>query len=251
MNFLSYDLSYYALSALAVLITLTVHEYAHAYAAYKMGDPTAKNIGRLTLNPLKHLDPFGALCMLFFRIGWAKPVPINARNFKNPRRGFAISAFAGPLTNLIVAFFSAPIILVLYRPLASLLVSGNYNDFTFNLIYNTLLFFEFFYSVNIGIALFNLIPVPPLDGSRILGLLLPPKHYFAIMRHERTIYYVLLGWLFVGDLISDAILSLPFIASNQLLAIPAFCLSLSNILAFLRNGLSELIIGFWSLLPIF
>lgn len=245
------NLSYYALSALAVLITLTIHEYAHAYAAYKMGDPTAKNLGRLTLNPLKHLDPFGALCMLFFRIGWAKPVPINARNFKNPRRGFAISALAGPLVNLLIAFFSAPIFLVLYRLITSGVYGGNFNDFTFNLTYNTLIFFDFFYSVNIGIALFNLIPVPPLDGSRILGLLLPPKHYFAIMRHERTIYYVLLGWLFVGDLISDAILSLPFIASNQLLAIPAFCLSLTNILGFLRNGLSDLIIGFWSLFPIF
>ena len=245
------NLSDYALSALAVLITLTIHEYAHAYAAYKMGDPTAKNLGRLTLNPLKHLDPFGALCMLFLRFGWAKPVPINARNFKNPRRGFAISALAGPLVNLIIAFFSAPIFLVLYRLITSEVYGGNFNDFTFNLTYNTLIFFDFFYSINIGIALFNLIPVPPLDGSRILGLLLPPKHYFAIMRHERTIYYVLLGWLFVGDLISDAILSLPFIASNKLLAIPALCLSLSNILGFLRNGLSDLIIGFWSLFPIF
>ena len=84
-----HDLPYYALSALAVLITLTVHEYAHAYAAYKMGDPTAKNLGRLTLNPIKHIDPLGAVCMLLFHFGWAKPVPINARNFKNPRRGFA------------------------------------------------------------------------------------------------------------------------------------------------------------------
>ena len=245
------DLSYYALSALAVLITLTVHEYAHAYAAYKMGDPTAKNLGRLTLNPLKHLDPFGALCMLFLRFGWAKPVPINARNFKNPRRGFAISALAGPLTNLIIAFFSAPITLVLYKLLTGLVTSGNLNDFTFSLTYNTLLFFEFFYLINLGIAIFNLIPVPPLDGSRILGLLLPPKHYFTIMRHERTFYYVLLGWMLVGDFISDAFLSLPFVASTPLLSVPAFCLSLTNILGFLRNGLSELIIGFWSLFPIF
>ena len=245
------DLSYYALSALAVLITLTVHEYAHAYAAYKMGDPTAKNLGRLTLNPLKHLDPFGALCMLFLRFGWAKPVPINARNFKNPRRGFAISALAGPLTNLIIAFFSAPITLILYKLLTSLVTSGNLNDFTFSLTYNTLLFFEFFYLINLGIAIFNLIPVPPLDGSRILGLLLPPKHYFTIMRHERTIYYVLLGWMLVGDFISDAFLSLPFVASTPLLSVPAFCLSLTNILGFLRNGLSDLIIGFWSLFPIF
>ena len=142
------DLSYYALSALAVLITLTVHEYAHAYAAYKMGDPTAKNLGRLTLNPLKHLDPFGALCMLFLRFGWAKPVPINARNFKNPRRGFAISALAGPLVNLLIAFFSAPIFLLLEKSLPRLVANGHLYDFVFNLTYNAALFFFIFHSVS-------------------------------------------------------------------------------------------------------
>lgn len=243
------NLSDYALSALAVLITLTIHEYAHAYAAYKMGDPTAKNLGRLTLNPLKHLDPFGALCMLFLRFGWAKPVPINARNFKNPRRGFAISALAGPLVNLLIAFFSAPIFLLLEKSLPRLVANGHLYDFVFNLTYNAALFFFIFHSVNLGIAIFNLIPVPPLDGSRILGLLLPPKHYFAIMRHERTIYYVLIGWLLLGNIVSDAALSLPFVATNPILAIPAFCLSLSNILGIAINGMSWLITSFWSLFP--
>ena len=100
------------LSALAVLITLSIHEYAHAYAAHKLGDDTAKNMGRLTLNPLKHLDPIGAICMLLFRIGWAKPVPINARNFKDPKKGFALSALAGPLVNLIIAFLFSGIYLL-------------------------------------------------------------------------------------------------------------------------------------------
>ena len=121
-----HNLIYYALSAVVVLITLTVHEYAHALAAYKMGDPTARNLGRLTLNPLKHLDPIGALCLLIFHFGWAKPVPINARNFKNPKRGFAISALAGPAINLIISFFSALIYLVLLR-LFSLLLIYVYN----------------------------------------------------------------------------------------------------------------------------
>ena len=243
------DLPYYALSALAVLITLTVHEYAHAFAAYKMGDPTAKNLGRLTLNPIKHLDPVGAICMIFFHFGWAKPVPINARNFKNPRRGFAISALAGPLINLMISFFAAPVFLIFQKALINLLARSTPAEFAFNVTYNAMQFFYIFHVVNLGIAIFNLIPVPPLDGSRILGLLLPPKHYFAIMRHERTIYYVLIGWLLIGNIISDAALSLPFIANNPVLAIPAFCLSLSNILGFAIEGMSWLITSFWSLFP--
>ena len=103
---------YYLLSAIAALIALTVHEYCHGYAAYKLGDDTAKNFGRLTLNPLKHIDPYGAICMVLFHIGWAKPVPVNARNFKNPKKDFAITAAAGPLSNLILGFFSALLYLV-------------------------------------------------------------------------------------------------------------------------------------------
>lgn len=241
-----HDLTYYALSALAVLITLTVHEYAHALAAYKMGDPTARNMGRLTLNPIKHLDPIGALCLLIFHFGWAKPVPINARNFKNPRRGFAISALAGPAINLIIAFLSALIYLVLLRTL-----SGIYYPtvFLLNVAQNSILFFFLLHVINLGIAVFNLIPIPPLDGSRILGLLLPPKHYFAIMRHERTIYYVLIGWLVVGDFLSDTLLKLDFIITNPVATFFATVISLSNILGFVTSALSSILTGFWSLLP--
>lgn len=241
-----HDLTYYALSALAVLITLTVHEYAHALAAYKMGDPTARNMGRLTLNPIKHLDPIGALCLLIFHFGWAKPVPINARNFKNPRRGFAISALAGPAINLIIAFLSALIYLVLLRTL-----SGIYYPtvFLLNVAQNSILFFFLLHVINLGIAVFNLIPIPPLDGSRILGLLLPPKHYFAIMRHERTMYYVLIGWLVVGDFLSETLLKLDFIITNPVATFFATVISLSNILEFVTSALSSLMTGFWSLLP--
>ena len=104
----------YIFAALSALIALTVHEYSHGYAAYRMGDPTAKSLGRLTLNPLKHLDPIGALCMIFFRFGWAKPVPINPRYFKNPKRGFAIVALSGPVANLILSFFSAGLYLLFF-----------------------------------------------------------------------------------------------------------------------------------------
>ena len=103
------SIPYYILTAIAVLISLTVHEYSHGLAAYKLGDTTARDMGRLTLNPIKHIDPIGALCLLFFHVGWAKPVPINARNFRHPKRDFAITALAGPVSNLIMAFvFSAP-----------------------------------------------------------------------------------------------------------------------------------------------
>lgn len=242
------NLPYYALSALVVLLTLTVHEYAHAFAAYKMGDPTAKNLGRLTLNPLKHLDPVGALCMIFLHVGWAKPVPINARNFRKPRQGFAITALAGPLVNLVIAFFSAFVYLALFAWFSQIKFDST-SEFLFNLAENTLLFFYLLHVINLGISLFNLIPVPPLDGSRILGLILPPKAYFSIMRHERTIYFVLLGWLIVGDIISDTLLSFGFIASNPILAIFANIFSLSNLLGFAIEGLSWLMMSFWRLLP--
>ena len=101
------NIPYYLLSALAALIVLSIHEFSHGYAAYKLGDPTAKLMGRLSLNPIKHLDPIGAIMMVIFHIGWAKPVPINAANFKKPKRDFAISALAGPLSNMILAFFAS------------------------------------------------------------------------------------------------------------------------------------------------
>ena len=240
------DIPYYVLSALVVLITLTIHEYAHAYAAYKLGDPTARNLGRLTLNPIKHLDPVGALCMLFFHFGWAKPVPINARNFKNPRKGFAISALAGPAVNLVTSFISAFVYLLLFSILSKLTYSS---ELTLNLAENTLLFFYLLHVINLGIAIFNLIPVPPLDGSRILGLLLPPKYYFSIMRHERTIYFIFIGWLLVGDWISRIILSIPGAAANIVLKILANIVSLSNLLGLAIDGLSGLMMDFWRLLP--
>ena len=129
---------YYILSALAALVALTVHEYSHAYAAYKLGDDTARNFGRLTLNPIKHIDPIGAICMIFFRVGWAKPVPINMRNFKEPRKGFAITAVAGPLSNLAMAFVSAMLYCLSFALLRD--VPFTSRNLLFNLAENTLLF---------------------------------------------------------------------------------------------------------------
>ena len=185
-------LTKFLLTVPIVLISLTVHEVSHGYAAYKLGDTTAKDRGRLSLNPLRHLDPMGALCMLFFGYGWARPVPINCARFKNPKAGMAITAFAGPLSNFIMAAIS----LFLFMTLGS-----NFPDvdgFALNFLSVTLTFLQLFYILNISLCIFNLIPIPPLDGSRILLMFLPQRQYFQIMRYERIIMLVLLACLWIG-----------------------------------------------------
>ena len=240
------EIVYYTLSALAVLIILTIHEYSHAYAAYRLGDNTAKSLGRLSLNPIKHLDPFGALCMLIFHFGWAKPVPINARNFKNPKRGFAIVAIAGPLSNIIFAFISA----FLYLLLFALLKDVNFtSEFLFSLAENALLFVYLFHIINIGIGIFNLIPIPPLDGSRILNVILPPKYYFGIMKYEKYIYYGVLAWLFLGDNVAYFLRQIPIISTSHILYTVVGIFSLSGMLSTVIEFISSLIIGFWQLIP--
>lgn len=199
-----------------LLLVLTVHEVAHGYVAMRLGDPTARNFGRLSMNPLKHIDPIGALCMFFFRFGWAKPVPINTRYFKNPRRDMAISAAAGPASNLLMAFvgvivfyFSAYFIgfrgegisfVLRYSFIEQVLPSVEFAD-RFQFVW--LLFVQTFVFMNLSFGFFNLIPVPPLDGSRIFLQFLPPKYYFGIMKYEQ---YIMLG-LFV--LLYTGIVSLP------------------------------------------
>lgn len=234
------------LSALAVLITLTVHEYSHGYAAYKLGDDTAKSVGRLTLNPIKHLDPIGALCMLFFHIGWAKPVPINPTNFKNPKKGFAICALAGPLSNIIMAFLSAGLYLLFFRIFSAVRFE---NEFVFNLSYNFLLFIFLFHSINIGLGIFNLIPVPPLDGSRLLTVILPEHTYFKIMKNERKIYIAVVLWLLLGDNVKNFLLSVPLISGNSALSALAGVFSLSDMLAAVIQKLSDGMMWIWQLIP--
>ncbi len=235
------------LTALAVLITLTVHEYCHGYAAYKLGDNTAKNFGRLTLNPIHHIDPIGAICMLFFHIGWAKPVPINSRNFKNPKRDFAITALAGPLSNLIMAFIFSGLYLLAFALLRDINFAGH--TVLFNIAKNALLFLSIMFNVNIGLAIFNLIPIPPLDGSRILNVVLPPKAYFGIMKYEKQIYYGLLAWLLLGDFIVSGIRSIPIVSAVPLLNSLASVFSLSELLSYAINFVAGLFLDFWQLIP--
>ena len=238
-------LVYYLLSAVAALIALTVHEYCHGYAAYRLGDNTAKNMGRLTLNPIKHIDPYGAICMVLFHIGWAKPVPINPRNFKDPKRGFAITAAAGPAINLILGFFSA----LLYLLFFSLVKDMTFTSRTFGylLISNTLTFLFLFHSINVGLGLFNLLPIPPFDGSRLLNVFLPPKTYFAIMKYERKIYIGVLVWLLLGDYVAQTVRS--FVGTGSLLYWLAGVFSLSGMLSTVIGWVSDLMMSFWQLIP--
>ncbi|MCQ2385698.1 MAG: site-2 protease family protein [Clostridia bacterium] len=186
-------LSEYLITVPAVLLALIFHEVSHGYMAYKLGDPTARNVGRLSLNPLVHLDLFGTLCMIFFHFGWAKPVPVNSRYFKNPKRDMALTALAGPLTNLLLAFFAVPFYSLLLNAYA-----GQPGSFVGVLCFYSALFFYYFHLVNIGLAVFNLIPLPPLDGSRLLLVFLPPKTYFELMRYERYIQIGLIIFLLLG-----------------------------------------------------
>ncbi len=188
------QLPYILLRIPCILIALSFHELAHGWMAYKLGDPTARNFGRLSMNPLKHLDPIGALAMLLLGFGWAKPVPINTRYFKKPRRDMALSALAGPVANLILAFIGC---FIYYLALLLLIVLEVEVNTLWDIV---LMFIGTFYSLNLGLAVFNLLPIPPLDGSRIAFIFLPDRLYFKVMQYEQYISIALMLLLFTDVL---------------------------------------------------
>lgn len=171
----------------AVLLCLSVHEAAHGFMANALGDPTAKNAGRLTLDPMRHLDLIGTLCLLFFRVGWAKPVPVNTRYFKHPRRDIALTSLAGPLSNFLLALVAIFFLLLLPSNSLPPLVAIRL------FCYSTAV-------TSIGLGVFNLIPVPPLDGSKILFSFLPYQVEMKFARYQQYIQFGLLILLFIGVL---------------------------------------------------
>ena len=188
------------LSLPIILLSLSVHETAHGYMAYRLGDPTARNLGRLTLNPLKHLDPMGFICMLLAGFGWANPVPINSRYFRKPRRDIALVGVAGPLSNLLLALVF--LLLLRFIGFGWLVTLPLRTQLQANLVYFTVLFLYYGVYMNVTLAVFNLLPVPPLDGSRIFYVFLPPRLYYKVMQHERTITLIVMALLLLGPLSS-------------------------------------------------
>ena len=180
---------YYLIRALVTLVAIPFHEAGHALAAWLLGDPTAKREGRLSLNPFRHFDLLGTLCMIFAGVGWAKPVSTNPRNFKNPKGGMALTALAGPAANLLLAYLGMVVWKILYywAPVTGATVFAAR-------------FLQYLVMMDVGLAVFNLIPVPPLDGSRILLVVLPQNLYFRIMKYERVLFVILLAAVWAGAL---------------------------------------------------
>lgn len=174
----------------AVLLCLVIHEVSHGLAAYHLGDPTAKQSHRLSLNPLRHLDPFGLIMMVAVGFGWAKPVPVNPNYFRKPKQGMAVTALAGPVSNLLLAvlFLGIGKVIYLYAPYSA----------GINVFFEWCLFTVA--PMSVGMGLFNLIPIPPLDGSKVLAMFLPNSAYGQLMRYERYGILVLLAlsWLGLG-----------------------------------------------------
>jgi len=210
-DFTSTDIQRYLVMAPGLLVALVFHEVAHGYVAYLLGDPTAKAQGRLTLNPLRHLDPLGTLAFFFVQFGWAKPVPVNPRYFRDPRKGMMYTAMAGPGINFTLAALFA----LAFHVLAAFGVSGR------SALYAITYFGVF---VNLILGAFNLLPIPPLDGSNVVAYFLPPRAAYKYMSLSRYGFVILISVILMGrftgfSLVGEIIL--PFVTGfASLLGIP-------------------------------
>lgn len=182
------NLTQYLYIVPAALIAIILHELAHGLMSYILGDPTPKRQGRLSLNPFKHLDLFGTLCLILFHVGWAKPVVVNSEYYKKPRLGMFLVALAGPLMNLIISIVALVV-------LATIIKFLPYNETIFNIAWNALTYLAI---INIGLAIFNLLPIPPLDGSKIIGSFLKGEVYEQYMKYQQYGFIILSVFLLLS-----------------------------------------------------
>ncbi len=204
-----------ALSVIPALICITIHEMCHGFAAYKLGDRTAAAQGRLSLNPLRHLDPLGLLMLILFHFGWAKPVSVNMANFKNPKRDMAITALAGPASNIVLA----AVVLFFYGFFYKMLAGSQIGKQVIQMLIQTA-----YLSVCLGV--FNLIPIPPLDGSKVLFAVLPKNMYNLLMRYERYGFIILTFLVVFTDALNAPISAVSTAVYNWLSPIATFAYNL-------------------------
>lgn len=207
----NFDFKLLLIQVPVILFSLSIHEFAHAYVAHLLGDDTAKRLGRLTLNPLRHLEPFGTILIFLVGFGWARPVPVNMLNFKNPRRGMLFVALAGPVSNLLTAALAG---IVLRNIPPEIAASGGVS----NIYMVCMTMIAFTIQIGVALAVFNMIPLPPLDGSRVLYGILPERYAYSYSRIEPYSIMILMFLFIFGSHIFAFILWKPVSILTGLIA---------------------------------